>query len=97
MHALVHRARLLPIAATPLEEEIEQGGGMKIVGLGIVESAVVLKLVPLVLLSLLVAAALQPLVEKLEVWCCSRCGWLDCACRDCGWLGCWHNRGWLGC
>ena len=77
MHPLVHCALLLPIAATPLDKKLEQGGGLQILGLRIVEGAVLCKLIPLVLLSLLVPAALQPFVEQLEVRWCSHCGWLD--------------------
>ena len=71
---LVHCALLLPIAVTPLEKKLEQGGGMQIFGLRIVEGAVLCKLIPLVVLSLLVPATLQPFVEQLEVWWCSHCG-----------------------
>ena len=54
----------------PLEKEFEKGGWVKILGCGIVESAVVLKCIPLEPVSLLVAAALQPPVEELKVWWC---------------------------
>ena len=41
---------------------------LKIIWFGIVKGAVLLELIPFILVSLLIAAALQALVEALEVW-----------------------------
>ena len=60
--------------------EADQGGFVKVLGLGLVEGAVALKLIPLVQFCLLIAAALQPCVEELEARWCGSC--LNCCLND---------------